>query len=293
MQAMRTGALGARLAVVTLAAVALGLSLVAAAGGALKTEKASITIATGDDGSATVTCDRGTKAVAGGFDGPGFDPTFDGPYLVTFKSMRVSKREWTAVGSNFGDAVGELVSYAYCTDAVPRLKSKTKTTTIDPQENGSVSVKCPRGGEAASGGFIGEIAPDDDSGNAVYVFESRRVGKRTWKVSGFTEDDDPRTLTAIAYCAKDKLGLKSSSARTSTTLDETTLSKQAKCKKGTRVVSGGFSGTFDRPNIDLVDIFESRRAGGRKWVASTGANSLTNQVDWSVYAYCAHKRLVK
>jgi hypothetical protein len=63
-------------------------------------------------------------------------------------------------------------------------------------------------------------------------------------------------------------------------------SASAKCKQGTKAVSGGFEAEF---NPSLFYMFESRRTGGREWTSSGynagGAGDLTS------FAYCRDQKL--
>lgn len=265
------------------------LGVIGIANGAFKTKQATEDIATGESGSATATCKKGTRAVSGGFDAPGFTPDgFSGSFVQTFASQRSSKREWTSTAGNFILAEdGTLVDYAYCTDELPKLKAVSETITLDSAEVDSVEARCPKGGEAVSGGFA---APGEPFDNA-FPFASRRAGKRRWVVTGYGAGAGSE-LTAYAYCAKDKLGLRRKLASSSTTEDEVNVSDVARCKKGQRVVSGGFASSIDTTkeaqNL-FVEPFQSLREGKRGWRAGTANYTDGPTVEWDVYAYCLKK----
>jgi hypothetical protein len=260
------------------------------AGGALKTKQAEVSVAPSETESATATCKKGTRAVSGGFNAPGFDSNgANDTYVQTFGSLRSAKRAWTSTANNFylEEDAGTLVDYAYCSDDLPRLKARSKSATIPDGEVQSLTARCPRGGEAVSGGFDAEISGDIFDG--AFPVESRRAGRRSWIVTaqafGF-----PAELTAYAYCAKHKLGLKSKVETQTTSEASTNLSGEVRCGKHQKVISGGFSGSFDvEAGGTLVEPFESQRAGRRVWRASTAAYASGEPVRWDVYAYCLEK----
>ena len=236
-------------------------------------------------GSATANCNKGTRAVSGGFDAPGFaaDPP-DGSYVEAFATLRSTRRRWTSTAGNFLSAAdrGTLLDFAYCSDKLPRLRTKSSSSTTVP--NGgleSLTVRCPKGGEAVSGGFK---APGSGF-NQVAVFESRRLGKRKWVVTGSGTSTSESRLKAFAYCAKHKLGLTEKVATTSSAQDSVILAQKARCKEGEVAVSGGFASTLDEDVY--VQVFRSRRAGKRGWKAAAGSYpSGGTLTEWDVYAYC-------
>jgi hypothetical protein len=266
------------------------------AGGTIKFKKSTISlVADGDEQSTTATCKRGLRAVAGGFNGPGFVADGDGPYQIPLTSLRESKRKWT--GSAVDDADGgPYTVIAVCSDELPKLKQKSATTTIPEDEDdiGTTSAKCPRGGEAVSGGFVPEIA-DADGSDFNFVTESRRTGKRGWQVTAYNNSSEPLDLSAFVYCAKEKLGLKTKSAATETSSTNVNISAKAKCPKGHRAISGGFRGTLQAdPDTFSREVFSqpfvSRPADKRGWLAGIGAYPDPGFVDeLKTFAYCLKK----
>src|SRR5918994_2251551 len=114
------------------ALTATGLLIVVSAGaGALKTKSASTTIAAGADGSVTAKCKKGSEAVSGGFESPGFVFPFDsiaGPSNFSFESRREGRRKLVASAHNSGSDPGTLISDAYCDKDKPGLKTRTAST---------------------------------------------------------------------------------------------------------------------------------------------------------------------
>jgi hypothetical protein len=259
------------------------VTTVGVAGGALKTKRAEISIDPGETKSVTAKCKPRTQAVSGGFDSPDFEIDFDGSIVQPSGSFPTAKRKWTSTGDGYVGSTlpGTFISYAYCSDELPKLKAKSESTTIATDEFGSVTVRCPKGGEAVSGGFQ---APGSSS-NQVQPVESRRKGKRTWVVTGIGTGSDEQ-LIAYAYCAKDKLGLKPKVASASTDQDEVALSAKARCKKGQEAISGGF-GTRGDLNEVYTQPLQARRAGKRGWRAvAANYSGDDDPVTWDVYAYC-------
>jgi hypothetical protein len=265
---MRRG-LGAALAIAMLGA------LIAATGAAaLKTKSASTEIESGESGSATAKCKRGSEAVSGGFDAA--------TNAEVIESSRAGKREWTAAGRAGGGGATFTVS-AYCDKSEPGLKTKATEVPIDPDGLVvSATAKCKRGTEAVSGAF------ESESDGAPPVTASSRVGKRRWRASGLVFANSPGTFRAVAYCDKSEPGLKTKTATAK--IDSFAHgSATAKCKRGTEAVSGGFASP--EPEVlaagfpgPAVVVLASTREGKRRWTASGfagfGGGTLT------AYAYC-------
>jgi hypothetical protein len=273
-----------RLPAALMAIVLTVLATVAMAGGAPKAKKAEVTLAPGDLGTASVNCRRGTRVTSGGFDVPGFTAD-SSTFVLTTASVRDGGRTWSSSAENNSSSPssGTLVDFAYCSDELPRLRTKSKSSDTVP--NGgvkSLTVHCPRGGEAIAGGF-----KTPGSGmNQVALFESRRIGQRQWRVTGEGTSLSESRLRAFAYCASDKLGLEAKASSDSTDQESTDVAAKAKCKRGERPISGGFEMEGDAGAGAYVTPFESKRVHKRGWKASAASYSGDNTVTWKVYAYC-------
>jgi hypothetical protein len=270
-----------------IAGLAIAATAAGFAGAALKARNASVTLDPGPD-AATAQCKKGTKAVSGGFDTPNPSPTgAGGSFITPLVSERTAKRQWSTTGYNYGDA-DDLVTYAYCSDTLPKLKVKSETVTVGPLEVGVASPTCNKAGEAVSGGFV---EPDDDI--TLYQFTSRRSGKRTWLAAAFNDAiAESRELTALVYCARHKLGLKEKMAATTfDSQDGEVVSKTARCKKGTKAVSGGYTSlTTETQSVESFP-FKSRRSGGRKWsAAGFGFSTEGDAIDWVTHIYCLDRK---
>jgi hypothetical protein len=272
----------------TAATVAVAVALIGASGalaGGLKTE--SETFELNGITSGTAECQGKRKTVSGGF-----APQSLG--VPISRSSKAGKRGWTAEGFAFKL---EMTVYAYCARKGKKPTTESAETTVPVGEIRSVTASCEPGTKAVSGGFFGQLGgigsvPD------VRVHESRKTGVRDWTVSAGNRGGFEGDLIAYVNCRGGK-GLKSRSK--SITLDGATGmqadpsgSVTAKCKRGTRAISGGFSGLIDESFLADPDSGPgvipslSRRAGGRKW--ETGAvNEGGESGELTSYVYCQKK----
>ena len=101
---------------------------------------------------------------------------------------------------NEGGDQGAMHTYAYCDKRPLGLEKRSRSTTVDgSMGTGSVTARCPKGQEAYSGGFANPDFGNDPGDPRIVPFESRRIGRRAWRVSA-GNFGDPGTLTAFAYC---------------------------------------------------------------------------------------------
>ena len=233
-------------------------------------------------------CKRDGKVISGGFNGPGFDPIgTEGPYTETFMSRPESKTAWTSQGFNGNPPEGKYVGYAYCSSKLPKPVMFEDSTTLTPEEQGSVSVSCEAGQEAVSGGF-GPGEPQPPSGQFVYPFSSYRSSEDEWTAAGRNNDDISRDLTVYVLCAKQPIGLKQRSKTVPTGNNENAVGV-AKCRRDQLAVSGGFIGLYEASPDRSSYVFESRRKGRAAWKASAGAYTEGDDVPWEVQVLCAPK----
>jgi hypothetical protein len=268
----------------TVAMAIVLLVTTAAFGAGLKTE--SETFELNGATSGTAECQGKRKAVSGGF-----APESLG--VPISRSSKAGKRGWTAEGFAFKL---DMTVYAYCARKGKNPTTESAETMVPAGEIRSVTASCEPGTKAVSGGFFGEsgilIAPD------VRVHESRKAGARDWTVSGGNDGAVGGDLIAYVNCRGGK-GLKSRS-KTTTIAGATGMqadppgSVTAKCKRGTRAISGGFSGLVDESFLASDDsgpgiiASVSRRAGGRKW--ETEALNLGGETgELTGYVYCQKK----
>jgi hypothetical protein len=209
------------------------------------------------------------------------------------RSRKAGRRGWTTEGFAFKL---DLTVYAYCARKGKNPSTTSAETTVPVGEIRSVTATCEPGAKAVSGGFFGEIAGIGTV--EVRVHESRRTGARSWTVSGGNQGNRAGELIAYVNCRGGK-GLK---ARSKTTTiagatgmqDDESGFATAKCKKGTRAVSGGFSGLVNESFLANDDSGPgviasiSRRAGGRKW-ETEALNIGGESGELTGYVYCQKK----
>jgi hypothetical protein len=140
------------------------------------------------------TCPAGMKAVSGGFDGD-----FGGPTIIPYVSRKLGKRQWEV--TLLQEDPGPLVSQVNCHEGKP-LKTKQATETItavDDDFTATAVASCSRKQRVVSGGFAQEETPTI---GGPFAYESRKQGKREWRVSSFSAI--ATDITAYAYCEKKK-----------------------------------------------------------------------------------------
>jgi hypothetical protein len=272
------GALGA---LVTVAIVG------SAMGAGLKTESKSVAVPVDETAAATAKCKQDQKVISGGFESVNFDPTYEDAGHLPYASFRPGKRSWTAAAANYGDE-GTLVAYAYCRGG-KGLKARSTTVEVPGDEAATATASCKPNEKAISGGY--------DIPNLViqvadpFTYENRKDGKRGWTASAFNYSDQEANLTTYVYCRQGK-GVKTKSDSVPVESFSDVGTATAKCKRGQRVVAGGFDNPdFEAGVIELLP-FASRKQGQRKWTASAySEDSEPGQL--TVYAYCEKKQKKK
>ena len=266
-------------------------------GGALKTKRVSRSVVLSSAGqirSVTARCPKGSTALGGGFLAakPAFLPLGPPDAILPFASRRVGRRGWRVSGLAFISNPKRLTAYAYCGQIPGPLKVAAARTKVTGQSGAlaSVDATCPRGTRPLSGGF----ATSTPSVNRIGItFESRRIGRRSWRDSmGIaTPDSEGAGVTMVirsyAYCAP--LASKSQRRRTAVVAGDGTIKslRTRRCPKSSAPVGGGFAGSTPNPLLEdasFVPVFGSQRVG-RAWrvtgvQAGSGSSSLT------AYAYC-------
>jgi hypothetical protein len=265
----------------------LAIGIGVATGAKLKTRSQTETLDTGL-GTATASCKQGEKVVSGGFTTPDFNVDLTlGARITAYESYKGGRREWTVSARNDTATEGTLTAYAYCRKGKgTRTKSESVEVAPFPAE-GSATASCGKGRKVVSGGSMSPGYDYKGFSGSVHPYESRKQGPRKWVASGNNRSSLAGTLIAYAYCRKGK-GLKTVSESTQIQTDAAGTAT-ARCKRGHRVVSGG----FDVPDFDtfgpVVRVYESRKVGRRKWRAS--AIGFFAPGTLTAYAYCEKKKV--
>jgi hypothetical protein len=181
---------------------------------------------------------------------------------------------------------GLAVFLAAPASAPAGTKSATTTLPGGTAAPGTATAKCPRHQRATGGGFA---APATDyltaATVAVDVFESRKIGQRSWRVSGIEQGTSPAALSAFVYCSNDASKTKEHSSNVAIAAGNTITAADASCGSSGKAQAGGFLVPTVSPLVNDGPIVDSFRVGGKTWrsraVRIAGAPTLTS------YAYCA------
>ena len=271
--------------------VGVGACLSAGAGGErLKTRHSeTLGLEAGQTATVAAKCPRGTRSLSGGFETDFVNPAE--PALVSgYGSRKRGARTWEARAWNHNDIGwdGEVTGLAYCRNE--KLATRTKSTEVEGTggvlgnyHTGSIEAKCPRGTKAISGGFD---HPDFLVGlNPAFIdaYESRKTGKRSWRTSGQNVGEPAGELVAQVVCHEGK-ALKTRRATEAIPPFEPT-EVAVKCKRGQRVVSGGFAFEVPREGSTFGPVVtDSHKQGKRIWVTTFDNTNETDEV--TAYAYC-------
>jgi hypothetical protein len=150
--------------------------------------------ATGQVLETTARCPSRKPALSGGF-------VLETVGDVPFALARKSRSAWTAAATNPAGNEAGLTAYVVCAkgpDADLRVKEVDTSADLAPSLGGASATavaRCPAGTRVLSGGFE---APTFASG--VLVHESRRVSRRSWRVSASSQTPATGTLGAHVYC---------------------------------------------------------------------------------------------
>lgn len=173
----------------------------------------------------------------------------------------------------------------------------------------TVTVICPRGTEAISGGYrlTNHIDISGPASSALLPYSSRRAGKRRWKVSVYKAGlgKEPERLTALADCRRPAERLRVGVARSTllvSSFNDADIAPvavgtvTAPCPTGTRPLAGGFRISVDGAST-LVDgpppavVFGSR-AVGSGWEL-TAARLRPGPMRLKSFAYCGTERVLR
>jgi hypothetical protein len=140
----------------------------------------------------------------------------------------------------------------------------------------TATAKCSRGKRATGGGFL---APHDFVNTSFYVYDSQKVGQRSWRASAqFFTYGISGTLTTFAYCSKDGPKTKAKAVSMTTPAGANLFPVDAKCSSG-KAQAGGF--LIPTPN-PLTDSF---RNGSKTWRTRVYSGSAGQTI--TSYVYCA------
>ena len=271
--------------------MAVSISLLgASAAMALKVAKQPATVPSKTFGSALAQCTKGRTAVSGGFAAPGFNPN-GGATIGRLGFKHAGKGEIKTRGFNFGDAAGDLVSYAYCALHDHGFRIRSANTQIEPMAVGTAVAECPLGTKAVGGGFDASRVSRQD-GPGVLTLTSKRQGERRWKAVAINIPPDngtgtAGTLTAYAYCEKAPFNL-STESKTVSPPTNNVKTFDVRCPHGGRAFSGGFDGhvTLDPQPSATVAVTSRRVYSGHAWRTTALSIFDSSSGTATAYAYC-------
>jgi hypothetical protein len=161
--------------------------------GPVSSPHSTVFVAPGQTRTATATCPRGNRLLAGGFQRTNF-VTRGGNYVT--ESRAASDRSWQVSGSAFGNFGGELTAIAYCLRSrVPLISEVAAQTDLQLDESATTTTPaCPPGSTMVAGGFT--TLP---TGPAL-VSSAHFNGDGSWSATAFNQFGPDATLSAHGYC---------------------------------------------------------------------------------------------
>jgi hypothetical protein len=161
--------------------------------GPVSSPHSTVFVGPGETRTATATCPRGNRLLAGGFQRTNF-VTRGGNYVT--ESRAASDRSWQVSGSAFGNFGGELTAIAYCLRSRTQLVSEVASQSDLPHEESATATTpvCPPGSVMVAGGF--STSP---TGPAL-VSSAYFNGDGSWSATAFNEFGPDAALSAHGYC---------------------------------------------------------------------------------------------
>src|SRR6185295_1317367 len=180
-----------------------------------------------------------------------------------FESHRTPRRGWrvSALQRTANSFDTDLLVFAYCDpDATQRAEVVKTTRSVPTGETRSAVAECARGTRAVAGGFL--VPTNVEQSHGGFPIESRRMKRRTWRVTSFAPNPDGGAVTAYAYCASrpGKLRTRVGGRQTGGAGDYVEVGS-ARCPKPITARAGGFalpSGISPRFSIP-VSVRDHRR----------------------------------
>jgi hypothetical protein len=196
--------------------------------------------------------------------------------------MRAQARTRLVIAPLLG-AIGVIALAASGATAGKGVKTASDSESIGPvPDTASPTAKCKRGTQAVSGGFASDDLDLTGPGTTVVLpHTSAREGKREWNTTGLNLGDEGTTVTAYAYCRDENVKSRTASVTTEASPPPEPVSVTAKCKKGTKIVSGGWRAELDPspPDFTYHAIADSHRVGKREWrVEATGLGNTPGEL---------------
>ena len=268
-----------------ISAVAVGVAATSAlAGGGLKTTSKTETVATNEVRSVSATCKADRRVVSGGFKAERDPDALSNPDLLVTASRRAPGRKWTITAANESIA-GDLTAYVNCRDR--RLRTATETVELPAGATDTMKASCPAGTKAISGGY--EATPADfvaPTTPFMRTSASRRSGPRGWKASVFNNGNEGGEVKVYVHCRRGDATKVRTRSKALIVPEVATI--KPRCKRGERVLAGGFASP--EPGKGAAVIIVSRKRGARTWLVQARTGQSGAPVEVTAYAYCEKKR---
>jgi hypothetical protein len=251
-----------------LAAAVAALSLAAPATAKLTFRKSiSAEIAAKSDGSTRAKCRGGARhLISGGFDS---DSPLSGEQASTvaaFASAPAGARGWRMRAANFDGAPETVTASALCSKRNPEVRIRSRRASIPAAGEAKLTATCRRGEEAIAGGFAAPGSAQD-GGPEVIAVESRRKGRRKWRVIAYNNSPGvDGKVEAFARCASRRPGLRTVKEK-GVAVDQAPLELRPRCEKGQELWSGGFVARFESFDPFATVLADRSYADGRRWVS--------------------------
>ena len=156
----------------------------------------------------------------------------------------------------------------------------------------SATATCPKRSRSVGGGFA---VPAPRSGSSALVFESQKVGQRSWRASAQTFQAapfDPITIAVEVYCRR---GAPKTGTVTSTvpTVDASPFhmngpATSAPCPSNRRLTGGGFSTPPPRTPAGAANVVRRSEPTGNSWTSEVESDNAPSSL--TSYAYCARRK---
>ncbi len=173
-----------------------------------------------------------------------------------------------------------------------KLKQATATATASGSYSvASATARCPRKTTAVAGGYVTSepVLPPAAVPHWLNVYESRRIGRKKWRVSGVEHFPAPAadTLRAYVYCEAIRAKIKTASRATPiSAVVNSGATTFATCPKRSKPLSGGF--VTPAPTA-TGESFVSRSIAGNGvgWVVDATRLGGADPGNLVAIAYCA------
>jgi hypothetical protein len=246
--------------------------------GPVSSPHSTVFVGPGQTRTATATCPRGNRLLAGGFQRTNF-VTRGGNYVT--ESRAASDRSWQVSGGAFGNFGGELTAIAYCLRSrIPLISEVASQSDLPLDESATASTPaCPPGSTMVGGGFA-----TSPSGPAL-VSSAYFNGDGSWSATAFNEFGPDATLSAHGYCMTQSMIKRRQKMRHGTRASHErsikappVLDKALKVAISERVSNNGcFPSPGGLVSALRANKIQAREAGSPRAVGGGVVNVLTDQ----------------